>query len=165
MRRLPKWVLQRNAGAPEYLKGKGDNWKSKLRFSDSAAWLGRIEAAWADALYEVDRTRDLSPLIRKLKDVVPAVAYPHLVDLARRYVLKQRKRGRAPTPSYDRTMAEILLEEACRSVRGRPKGMPLDKTIDEASFRWSIPVSTLRNAYHGWRRSTKTMKKRRIAGL
>jgi hypothetical protein len=161
MTKQTKWWVPSKA-VPPHLTAKAGK-RDKGSFSDRAFWLGeQFYEAWFDTLHEVDKSRDLSPLIKQLKPMVPAEVYPHLVDLSKRYILKQRNRGKAPTPSYDLTAPEVLLELAISSVRDRRAERYSVKTaLDKVSQSHSIPRTVLKNAYKKKRTSTRRIKQRR----
>jgi hypothetical protein len=169
MKRKPNpWWKQKqklsSKPAPEYLKLSEDEAADK--FIAFAKWLPREHALWFKALYKLDKRRDLSPLIELLKPVVPAKVYPHLVQLSERYHLKF-KRGKArTTPSYNRTLSDILLEIYCDEVRyWVAEGMTVAESIEYVAKNNPVPESVLRQAYRGSHRSISVMKKRRQSGL
>ena len=134
-------------------------------FSDQAYWLTPEEeehVGWLNVLAEVDRTRNLQPLLWLLQRLAPPSVQPHLEDFFLRHqTTVKRTRGRQRrSPSYQLDTRYRALEDAVTQVRAlRATGMKLDARIERVATERGMQKSTLRAAvqdkHGGFRRAQK----------
>ena len=137
-------------------------------FSDRAHWLTPEEeehVGWLNVLAEVDRTRNLQPLLWLLQRLAPSSVQPHLEDFFLRHqTTVKRTRGRQRrSPSYQWDTGYRALQDAVTQVRAlRATGMTLDARIERVATERGMRKSRLRAAvqskHAGFRRAQKKFR-------
>jgi hypothetical protein len=136
--------------------GKGGAGLSQ-RFSDNAPWLDGNDF-YNDLLDEIDRKRDLRPLLKVLK--VPKEVLPHFEDLFDRYSpLKSCSRR---VPSYQRTPHQKKLDLALELMKHLIyKGMSEYDAIEKAARKHGVSRAALSSVYYKTHRSYRHANRRR----
>jgi hypothetical protein len=138
--------------------------KSKLGEA-SAFWKygSRIhDDPWIDAIAAIDYNGDNAPLIEMLLSDTPldAANRSHLANLLRRKKFKDRG-GQPETPSYARSFAAEVLEEAVAAVRDLIKaGVDKDEALERISKSRCIDEDMLGEACDGRLGSFNRARKR-----
>jgi hypothetical protein len=150
------------------LFGSGGDGLEKVTIANRNFWsdVDPLTARWLVACEAVDKRGDIQPLLEQLQACVPAEALPYVQDLLKRLTVKG-KRGRRPTPLYERSRTNILLWIAVEEVRQLQKaGRELEdavKIISEKVAKTSpdkIAPSTLKDACTGKRKIVRELLRR-----
>lgn len=161
-----KWYLNSESNPPAYLhdiehSGNGISRK----FSDTAFWstYDHNAEAWIDALQALDKDDDFEPLLSlATSGPMPPNVVVHFRDLFQRKRLTGRKRGTPATPSYDRTIAEALLDLAHEDIRDLvQQGSLTEDAIVSVARERGVSAGTLADSFQGKRGSSNRMKRRR----
>jgi hypothetical protein len=176
--KLPEGQQQQRLGSK--LESHADEFEPYARMGlEHVLWRDSDPAhdCWLYAFEAIDQRNNKGPLLELLRSgrELPAEARRHLADLIDRYQLKKKK-GRSPTPEYERPFSVVRLEWAVEEVReiretlkakARRAGEKIeartcrDDALSEVSKRYGIHMEELAQAVRGQLGSFNKMKKRR----
>lgn len=119
------------------------------------------DAQWQLALQEIERRKDLTPLLEVLAACVPAEVMPHLADLFARYQLKFKPGRQRQIPSYLLSLPEVIIAIGLNQTSALvAQGWDEDDALRQAAKVRLIPYLKLREARLNKRGSARRKKEK-----